>query len=58
MGAFVFAQPYLEWARAQVGMTNGALRYAGRTASASTATGRMSKHLAQLASLLGDALGQ
>jgi 2-oxoglutarate dehydrogenase E1 component len=56
MGAFAFVQTYLEWARGQVGIANGPLRYAGRPASASTATGRMSKHLAQLAALLDDAL--
>jgi len=31
-------------------------RYAGRAASAATATGLMSKHLAQLKALLEDAL--
>jgi 2-oxoglutarate dehydrogenase E1 component len=33
------------------------VRYTGRPASASPATGLMSKHLAQLAALLEDALG-
>ncbi|WP_370870985.1 hypothetical protein, partial [Bradyrhizobium sp.] len=32
-------------------------RYAGRAASAATATGLMSKHLAQLKAFLDDALG-
>jgi len=33
------------------------VRYAGRTASASTAVGQMSKHLAQLKQFLEEALG-
>ncbi|TIU76104.1 MAG: hypothetical protein E5W03_23250, partial [Mesorhizobium sp.] len=33
-------------------------RYTGRPASASPATGLMSKHLNQLAALLDDALGE
>jgi 2-oxoglutarate dehydrogenase E1 component len=57
MGAFAFVQPYLEWARGQVGTGGSGLRYAGRPASASTAAGQMPKHLAELASLLAEALG-
>ena len=56
MGAWLFIEPYLEWVLNQV---NGASRrphYVGRAASAATATGLMSKHLAQLKALLDDAL--
>src|SRR5438552_3407567 len=47
MGAFHFMEPYLEWVLAQVGTPNSRPRYAGRPASAATAAGVMSKHLAQ-----------
>ncbi len=56
MGAWHFVEPYLEWVLNQVG---GAARrpiYAGRAASAATATGIASKHLAQQKTLLGEAL--
>ncbi|HLW93686.1 MAG TPA: 2-oxoglutarate dehydrogenase E1 component [Roseiarcus sp.] len=48
MGAWSFVEPYLEWVLAQVGGKSRRPRYAGRPASAATATGLMSKHLAQL----------
>ncbi len=57
MGGWHFVEPYLEWVLKQVGTTSERARYAGRPAAAATATGLMSKHLAQLASLLEDALG-
>ncbi len=41
----------------QIGAKHRTLRYAGRPASASTAVGQMSKHLAQLKQLLDEALG-
>ncbi|HSI39306.1 MAG TPA: 2-oxoglutarate dehydrogenase E1 component [Xanthobacteraceae bacterium] len=56
-GAWAFVQPYLEWVLEQVGSASSRPRYAGRPASAATATGLMSKHLAQLKTLLADALG-
>jgi 2-oxoglutarate dehydrogenase E1 component len=56
MGAWHFIEPYLEWVLNQVGGHSRRPRYAGRAASAATATGLMSKHLAQLKALLEDAL--
>jgi 2-oxoglutarate dehydrogenase E1 component len=41
----------------QIGAKNRSTRYAGRPASAATATGLMSKHLAQLKQFLEEALG-
>jgi 2-oxoglutarate dehydrogenase E1 component len=57
MGSWSFIEPYLEWVLKQVGAAHQRARYAGRPPSAATATGLMSKHLAQLAALLDEALG-
>ena len=56
MGAWSYVEPYLEWALTQAGGVTKRARYAGRPASASTAAGTMSKHLAQLKTLLDEAL--
>jgi 2-oxoglutarate dehydrogenase E1 component len=56
MGAWHFIEPYLEWVLNQVHAPNRRPRYAGRAASAATATGLMSKHLAQLKAFLDEAL--
>jgi 2-oxoglutarate dehydrogenase E1 component len=56
MGAWHFIEPYLEWVLNQINAANKRPRYAGRAAAAATATGLMSKHLAQLRALLDDAL--
>ena len=56
MGAWHFIEPYLEWVLNQVNAPHKRPRYAGRAASAATATGLMSKHLAQLKALLDEAL--
>src|SRR5215467_7528395 len=48
MGAWTFVEPYLEWVLGQVGGKSKRARYAGRPAAAATATGLVSKHLAQL----------
>ena len=56
MGAWHFIEPYLEWVLNQIHAPNRRPRYAGRAASAATATGLMSKHLAQLKALLDEAL--
>jgi 2-oxoglutarate dehydrogenase E1 component len=55
MGAWAFAEPYLEWVLAQAAMKVRRPQYVGRPASAATATGIMSKHLAQLKAFLDDA---
>jgi 2-oxoglutarate dehydrogenase E1 component len=57
MGAWHFIEPYLEWVLNQAGASNRRPRYTGRAAAAATATGLMSKHLAQLKAFLDDALG-
>ncbi|MEN3395205.1 2-oxoglutarate dehydrogenase E1 component [Brucella melitensis] len=57
MGAWSFIDPYLEWVLARIDAKHQRVRYAGRPAAASPATGLMSKHLAQLAAFLEDALG-
>jgi 2-oxoglutarate dehydrogenase E1 component len=57
MGAFHFLEPYLQWVLEQIGAGNKKVTYAGRPASAATAVGQMSKHVAQLESLLEQALG-
>lgn len=57
MGAWSFIDPYLEWVLAHIDAKHQRVRYAGRPAAASPATGLMSKHLAQLAAFLEDALG-
>ena len=55
MGAWFFIEPYLEWVLAQIDATTRRARYVGRPASAATATGLASKHLAQLQAFLADA---
>jgi 2-oxoglutarate dehydrogenase E1 component len=57
MGGWAFVDPYLEWVLAHIDAKHQRVRYTGRPASASTATGLMSKHLAQLNAFLEDALG-
>src|SRR5437667_1396052 len=56
MGAWSFIDPYLEWVLAHIDAKHQRVRYTGRPASASPATGQMSKHLSQLAAFLDDAL--
>jgi 2-oxoglutarate dehydrogenase E1 component len=55
MGAWAFIQPYVEWVFDQMGRANQRVRYIGRPASASTATGLMRTHLAQLQAFLDEA---
>lgn len=57
MGAWSFIDPYLEWVLAHINAKYQRVRYTGRAAAASTATGLMSQHLAQLNAFLEDALG-
>ncbi|MBZ0161558.1 MAG: 2-oxoglutarate dehydrogenase E1 component [Notoacmeibacter sp.] len=58
MGAWSFIDPYLEWVLAHIDAKHQRVRYAGRPAAASPATGLMSKHMAQLNAFLSDALGE
>jgi 2-oxoglutarate dehydrogenase E1 component len=55
MGSWSFVDPYLEWVLAHAGTRSKRARYAGRPASAATATGLMSKHVAQLNAFLDEA---
>jgi 2-oxoglutarate dehydrogenase E1 component len=55
MGSWIFVEPYLEWVLGQTGGKSKRARYVGRPASAATATGLMSKHLAQLKAFLDEA---
>jgi 2-oxoglutarate dehydrogenase E1 component len=57
MGGWFFVEVFLSWILNQIGAKDRAPRYAGRPASASTAVGQMSKHLAQLKQFLEEALG-
>src|SRR5271165_6248287 len=56
-GGWVFVDIFLEWVLNQIGAKRRRASYAGRPASASTAVGQMSLHLAQLKQFLEDALG-
>jgi 2-oxoglutarate dehydrogenase E1 component len=57
MGSWTFVEPYLEWVLEHAKTKVRRPRYAGRPASAATATGLMSKHQAQLKAFMDEALG-
>ncbi len=57
MGGWTFVEPRISAVMAMVGRDNARPRYAGRAASAATATGLMSKHNYQRDEFLEDALG-
>jgi 2-oxoglutarate dehydrogenase E1 component len=56
MGAWTFMEPNLEWVLDRVGAAYRRPRYVGRPATASTATGLMSKHLKEMESFVNEAL--
>jgi 2-oxoglutarate dehydrogenase E1 component len=56
MGAWFMMEPNLEWVLDRIEAEHGRARYAGRPATASTATGSMSKHRAEVASIMDEAL--
>ena len=58
MGSWTFVEPYLEWVLDHAGSKVKRPRYVGRPASASTAVGQMSKHLAQLQAFLDEAFAE
>ena len=58
MGTWSFIDPYLEWVLAHINAKHQRVRYTGRPAAASPATGLMSKHLAEMNAFLEDALGE
>jgi 2-oxoglutarate dehydrogenase E1 component len=57
MGAWTYAQPNIERVLEFMKAKNTRPRYAGRSPSASTATGLMSRHLKELKAFLEEALG-
>jgi 2-oxoglutarate dehydrogenase E1 component len=56
-GAWSFVEPFIEECLADAGVRANRARYAGRKASASTATGLMKRHQAEQAALISHALG-
>ncbi|HRO50618.1 MAG TPA: 2-oxoglutarate dehydrogenase E1 component, partial [Hyphomicrobium sp.] len=56
MGAWTFIEPNINWVLDRLGQEGRRVRYAGRSASASTATGLMSKHIFEQKALVADAL--
>lgn len=57
MGAWTFMDPNLEWVCDHLGYIKRRPRYAGRAASASTATGQLSRHVQEQNALVADAIG-
>ena len=57
MGAWTFMDTNIEWVLTHLGYVHRRPRYAGRAASASTATGLLSQHIKEQAALVADALG-
>jgi len=56
-GSWFFVEPYLEECLAEAGVRPARARYAGRAASAATATGLAKRHQLEQAALIADALG-
>jgi 2-oxoglutarate dehydrogenase E1 component len=56
MGAWHFMDANIEWVLTHLGYIHRRPRYAGRAAAASPATGQLSKHLAEQAALVNEAL--
>ena len=56
MGAWSFAEPNIEWVLEHIDAKFTRPRYVGRSASAATATGLLSKHQAEQAALVEEAL--
>jgi len=55
-GAWTFMEPNIEWVLTRIGAKNTRPIYTGRAASASPATGLASRHKAEQAALVDDAL--
>ena len=56
MGAWSYIEPNIEWVMDQSGMKGRRPRYVGRAAAASTATGQLSRHVAEQKTLVGESL--
>ncbi len=57
MGAWYFMDANIEWVLTHLGYIHRRPRYAGRAASAATATGLLSQHIKEQTALVADALG-
>ena len=57
MGAWSHVEPSIEWVLNQAAVASKRAEYAGRPASASTATGQASRHATEQKKLLAEALG-
>ncbi len=57
MGAWHFMDSNIEWVLNHLGYIHRRPRYAGRAASASTATGLLSQHIKEQTALVADAIG-
>jgi 2-oxoglutarate dehydrogenase E1 component len=57
-GYWSFVEPYVEHCLVQAGVRPKRPRYAGRSASASPATGLAKRHVSEQAALVADALGR
>jgi 2-oxoglutarate dehydrogenase E1 component len=57
MGAWSFLEPSLEWVLEQIKAKHPRARYAGRPASAATATGLAKKHAEEQKAIMDQALG-
>ena len=55
-GSWHFIEPNIEWVLDHINAKHKRPRYAGRTASASTATGQLSRHLEEQRALVEEAL--
>ena len=55
MGAWFFMEPNIEWVLDHLGAKHKRAHYVGRPASASPATGLMSRHKKELDAFLDDA---
>ncbi len=58
MGAWTFIEPNLEWVLQHIGAEVRRASYAGRPASASTATGQLSRHIHEQKTLVAEALSE
>ena len=56
MGAWFFVEPNIEWVLNHIDAAYKRARYVGRPSSAATATGLMSKHIAELNAFVDEAL--
>ena len=56
MGAWSYIEPNVEWTLGQINAKAKRARYVGRAAAASTATGQLSRHVAEQKTIVNDSL--